>query len=301
MEIEKQIFCGKCGVQNPILNNFCFKCGNKINEPVQPLSVEKKLAEKKVAIKKIITPNTVYTELNKYLVKLIKTSGHFNLKIDIYNIEFLKASDNSTIYIVLGLMKYYSAEQRKILLNNSYEVVDFKFNKSIVLTDINTSIEEIILEAKNLFENILQINNINEFQFSGNFPESAKKNIAKKESAKISGKAIFFLIVIGMALIGYCTQSPEERAADREKKEIESKFDSWDGSHIKLVQYVKPRLRDPNSFGHVETTYIDKGDKVFVTMQFRCKNGFGGVNNCYAYANCDKDTGEVLSCEIMDE
>jgi hypothetical protein len=88
---------------------------------------------------------------------------------------------------------------------------------------------------------------------------------------------------------------------DNEKKELESKFNPWNGSHIKLVEYTKLRLRDPDSFEHIETTYMDKGNNIiFVTMQFRSKNGFGGLNVSTAYANCDKSTGEVIECNIID-
>src|SRR5690606_12808208 len=101
----------------------------------------------------------------------------------------------------------------------------------------------------------------------------------RKYGWKIAG--VIFIII----MIVYYNQDPKTREAEKAKKDIESHFNPWNGSHIQLVEYVKPKLRDPSSFEHVETSYVDKGDKIFVTMHFRCKNGFGGINNSYAYAN----------------
>lgn len=55
---------------------------------------------------------------------------------------------------------------------------------------------------------------------------------------------------------------------------------AWDGSHRKLRDEVKNRMRDPDSFEHVVTkvTPVSTGGTHTLTMQFRAKNGFGGMN-----------------------
>ncbi|HAU5563294.1 TPA: DUF4875 domain-containing protein [Serratia fonticola] len=69
----------------------------------------------------------------------------------------------------------------------------------------------------------------------------------------------------------------KEEALAKRKKDIESQFSSWDGSHIDLARRVKDMLNDPDSFKHYKTTYIDRGDHITVFMDFGGKNGFGGM------------------------
>ena len=66
------------------------------------------------------------------------------------------------------------------------------------------------------------------------------------------------------------------RAAERQKQ-IEAQFSAWDGSHRGLERVVKDAMNDPDSYDHVETRYIDKGDYLIVITSFRGKNAFGGV------------------------
>jgi hypothetical protein len=61
------------------------------------------------------------------------------------------------------------------------------------------------------------------------------------------------------------------------KNIVESQFSVWDGSHRELEQYIKKHMNDPDSYQHVETSYIDHGDYLIVTTKFRGKNGFGGI------------------------
>ncbi len=73
-----------------------------------------------------------------------------------------------------------------------------------------------------------------------------------------------------------------ERKAEREAeklriKQIESQFSSWSGAHRNLEKLIKAAMNDPDSFDHVETTYIDLGDRIRVHTKFRGKNAYGGV------------------------
>jgi len=55
---------------------------------------------------------------------------------------------------------------------------------------------------------------------------------------------------------------------------------AWDGSNIELVELVKRRLRGPGSFEYVETriTPVNERGDHNVTMKYRARNGFGGMN-----------------------
>lgn len=88
------------------------------------------------------------------------------------------------------------------------------------------------------------------------------------------------------------------RQAERKKK-IEEQFSAWDGSHLKLTQYIKDNMNDPKSYEHVKTVYWDKGDHLVVRTTFRGKNAFGGVviNHATAYVTLN---GLLLGVEFND-
>ena len=53
----------------------------------------------------------------------------------------------------------------------------------------------------------------------------------------------------------------------------------WNGSHSYLVRQIKPLLREPDSFEHISTrVWKANGGWHRVTMQYRAKNGFGGMS-----------------------
>lgn len=61
------------------------------------------------------------------------------------------------------------------------------------------------------------------------------------------------------------------------KELLQKSFSAWDGSHIKLEEYIKNSMNDPKSYEHVETLYWDRGEHLIVLSKFRGKNAFGGV------------------------
>jgi len=72
-----------------------------------------------------------------------------------------------------------------------------------------------------------------------------------------------------------------QAAEDAEKREQGFHcLSSWDGSHRALVAEIKSQLRDPDSFKHVDTRITPKDDAGNHTliMEYRAKNGFGGMN-----------------------
>lgn len=96
------------------------------------------------------------------------------------------------------------------------------------------------------------------------------------------------LCAVGAALIvAGCGQSPEQKAAAGGKAAADRKqgfhcLNPLDGSNRSLVDQVKRQLRDPNSFEHDETrigpiTGATEGRHP-VSMRYRARNGFGGMN-----------------------
>lgn len=74
------------------------------------------------------------------------------------------------------------------------------------------------------------------------------------------------------------TDLETQRIAKEERtKLLEKQFSGWDGSHLQLTRAIKESMKDPKSYQHVETTYVDKGEYLIVTTSYRGKNGFGAM------------------------
>jgi hypothetical protein len=83
--------------------------------------------------------------------------------------------------------------------------------------------------------------------------------------------------------------------SQKRKSEIEFQFSMWDGSHKKLVKYIKNSMHDPNSFEHVSTSYVDRGLTLGIVMKFRGKNAFGQLVLNEVAAIVDSEDGDVIS------
>jgi len=106
----------------------------------------------------------------------------------------------------------------------------------------------------------------------------------------------FILIILAIAGLWYLGQPSAESKAWGEHC-----MNGWTGSHLKLEEAVKKSLRDPKSFEHVETRTSKVKDGVNkVRMEFRAKNGFGGLNTGYAYAEIDNKTCKLLSWRLKE-
>lgn len=84
-------------------------------------------------------------------------------------------------------------------------------------------------------------------------------------------------------------QRDVEAAAERERavaEEAENRrkgfhcLSAFNGTHRGVVNFVSERLRDPDSFDHVETriTPVDGDGQHTLIMEYRAANGFGGIN-----------------------
>ena len=115
------------------------------------------------------------------------------------------------------------------------------------------------------------------------------------------------LILLPIAMIGSCGNKKEEvkkvevikTAAEIRQENIQKLFGAWDGSNINLVVYVKNNMNDPKSFEHVETLCKDQGNNIMVSMEFRGKNGFGGVvkNKVVALLDINGNILEVANAD----
>lgn len=100
--------------------------------------------------------------------------------------------------------------------------------------------------------------------------------------------------------------SAEEQAKQAREDTISEAFSVWDGSHLDLTRTVKDSMNDPNSYEHIETTYIDNGQTLFnnsdyllVIMEFSGMNAFGGRVRNIVRAKTSIETGKVI--EILSQ
>ena len=81
------------------------------------------------------------------------------------------------------------------------------------------------------------------------------------------------------------TEAKELKVAATEAKQASDKrkgfhcLSVWNGAHNATVEYTKNTLRDPESFKHIETKIwpANPNGEHQLVMQYRAKNGFGGM------------------------
>ena len=120
-------------------------------------------------------------------------------------------------------------------------------------------------------------------------------------SEQLTGKQIV-LILIGMlflcGIFAYFSSPSKLLSKEEERKALIGKsFSDWDGSHIKLEEYIKSNMNDPKSYEHIETKYWDYDNYLIVQTSFRGKNAFGALVRNQIKAKVDIN-GEVI--EILE-
>ena len=87
-----------------------------------------------------------------------------------------------------------------------------------------------------------------------------------------------------------------ERAAELAEKESGLHcLSEWDGASRPFKNAIMDAMRDPGSFEHIETRITKRnpeGEHGLV-MEFRARNGFGGMNIATAIGAVDSETCEV--------
>lgn len=82
-------------------------------------------------------------------------------------------------------------------------------------------------------------------------------------------------------------------AADIRNDRIKAGFSSWNGAHLGLEKRIKQCMKNPDSYEHVKTTYLEKDGGLVVITQYRGTNSFGAVITEQATARTDID-GNVV-------
>ena len=108
---------------------------------------------------------------------------------------------------------------------------------------------------------------------------------------------IFFRIITPKDPIKEVKATSIKSKSELRQEKIKSGFSSYDGSHYELTKYIKDQMNDDDSYEHIETTYIDKGDFILLQTRFKGKNAFGGIvkNNIQAKADTNGNLIEILN------
>lgn len=92
-------------------------------------------------------------------------------------------------------------------------------------------------------------------------------------------------------------QAKAETMAARQEA-VKRLFSGWDGSVRSVEEAIKARLKDPDSYKHVETKFTDSGvGNVTVFTQYRARNSFNAVIPGIATAVVSP-TGELVSLDM---
>ncbi len=129
----------------------------------------------------------------------------------------------------------------------------------------------------------------------------------------ISFVGIFAAVILLGAIInvidpeGVAQRKAEREAAAQAEKTMEVAeaqaekdkgfhcLSAWDGSNLSTKTQVKARMRNPDSFEHIETKIAPVSNgKHLLRMTYRAQNGFGGMNVATAAASVD-----AMSCDAV--
>ena len=100
------------------------------------------------------------------------------------------------------------------------------------------------------------------------------------------------LLTLAGVIFHACANSTGSDFSDHEIKKGYHCLSAWDGSHAAFKREAKSKMRDPKSFEHVETRIgpVKESGKHIILMDYRAKNGFGGLNLSTATGTVDNST-----------
>lgn len=129
---------------------------------------------------------------------------------------------------------------------------------------------------------------------------AAKNPQVKPAKSNPLATAITACVIIAVIWIGcdQCGNSEPPKELTR-KERIEKLFSDWDGSQPEVVKWIKQHIKDPDSYNHIETKFIDKNDRVGVITTFTATNSFGGRVTTRCLAQIDT-LGNLISAELVE-
>ncbi|WP_339860466.1 hypothetical protein [Thalassospira alkalitolerans] len=130
-----------------------------------------------------------------------------------------------------------------------------------------------------------------------------RKSIGRRGGAILLTVGVISLIGAGIYEDANTSESDVARAKEEREEEVRKGFhclSSWDGSYPALERFVEERLGDPDSYEHIKTFVSPVSDigTHNVAMQFRARNGFGGMTIGNASAVISQDGCKIVTASI---
>lgn len=107
-------------------------------------------------------------------------------------------------------------------------------------------------------------------------PSCGVKNPGVKGWQGCLGILVFGLLFAGIMSFNDADKPPLS-AAEQRIEQLSKQFSPFNGSHLQLTPLIKSSMKNPDSYDHIKTVYIDKGDYLIVETQYRGTNSFGAV------------------------
>lgn len=180
----KSKFCGQCGFENPLANNFCHNCGSN-------LIINLEIEDQEIISNEIIEDK--YLDLKSKIITLIDLSGYLVVHQDDNFIRFYKQKNGYTIHLDLGDPKDFHNEQLSELEKRGFDINKDPISKKIVLTHRDEAINDIIQVSKYIFDTIFINENSYQFIYEEHFSKkedtpSVNARSIKKEKSKTTNK-----------------------------------------------------------------------------------------------------------------
>jgi hypothetical protein len=103
--------------------------------------------------------------------------------------------------------------------------------------------------------------------------------------------AIFALTIVALSF------DKSEDPQDKRKREITAQFSPVTGENVKLTEFIKTSLNEPESYSNLKTTYWDVDTAVLVNQEFTFKNEYGGRSRGFIKALVKND-GQIKVVEF---
>lgn len=273
--MKKKIFCEKCGAGNPIENNFCFNCGQKIFKEGNHLN------------NTILKNNHNYHEIKDFLQRLIKSNGYLIITIGDFYVQFKNDLLNNQLYSEAVSSVYEPSvgnkdqEFKKLGFNHDQSSNYYKFISHSVF-----STEKIIAEMKTIFESIYNVNFSN-YKIESDFedvsikqhPKITQETSSNNNQNKKYGCIVIIIIAVIVGIFKDKSGETEKISSNNTEAVVNSVYD---GSVYQVENYLKREyLKDPQSYDGIDWSTVQKEDnnslyKYSVRHKYRAKNSFGG-------------------------
>lgn len=288
--MTNHIFCVTCCFSNKISNNFCSNCGKQLIKPVESVTLD---SDTKVDIN-----FDNYEVLKNKLIELAELTGYITVSIGHKFVQFLVESDRKHLFVDLGTIDNIPDGYIEVLAKKGFVDNQGFINKKISLDNKDTAVEQALIDTKFIIEIAFALNPLEKFIYKAKKGRKKivadtdadstlhKVNVENKNKTTNNGKAIFFIILIGIILIGYCSEksgNSNNNSGNRDEA-IETEIvtnSPYDASVRQVEDYLKNQyLKDPDSYQSISWSTVviqqNKDYKYFVRHNFRAKNSFGG-------------------------